>query len=157
MNSLKEAKDTGEIQWVIDLGRYKRLTEEAKAGYDVEGRFLHPIDRALTLLLLDRENFWIHDSIGVARRRAHRPPRRPPRHVTAGATKKFSCLGTGGLSGSGDCGSTCGPVGCGSCFCDLRHCSSHRDGCCRGCGSDPAPDGTEIRAAIPPSKPHTKF
>ena len=140
------------------LGAVQKADRGSEGGiFDVEGRFLHPIDRALTLLLLDRENFWIHDSIGVARRRAHRPPRRPPRHVTAGATKKFSCLGTGGLSGSGDCGSTCGPVGCGSCFCDLRHCSSHRDGCCRGCGSDPAPDGTEIRAAIPPSKPHTKF
>ena len=59
MNSLKEAKDTGEIQWVIDLGRYKSLTEEASEGgiYDVEERFLHTIDRALTLLLLDRENF----------------------------------------------------------------------------------------------------
>ena len=51
--------NTSEIQWVIDLGRYKSLTEEASEGgiYDVEERFLHTIDRALTLLLLDRENF----------------------------------------------------------------------------------------------------
>ena len=42
-------------------------------------------------------------------------------------------------------------------LCNLRHCNSRRGGCCRGCGPTPVPDGIEIRAAIPPSKPHTKF
>ena len=87
MHSLKEAIDTGKIQWVIDLGRYKRLTEEAKAGYDGEGRFLHPIDRALTLLLLDRENFGSMIQSGrrvgrlVALRHVTPPGRRKSSHA----------------------------------------------------------------------------
>ena len=40
------------------LGAVQKLDRGSECGiYDVEERFLHPIDRALTLLLLDRENF----------------------------------------------------------------------------------------------------
>ena len=40
------------------LGAVQKADSRSKGGiYDVEERFLHPIDRALTLLLLDRENF----------------------------------------------------------------------------------------------------
>ena len=40
------------------LGAVQKADRGSEGGiYDVEGRFFHPIDRALTLLLLDRENF----------------------------------------------------------------------------------------------------
>ena len=40
------------------LGAVQKADRGSEGGiFDVEGRFLHPIDRALTLLLLDRENF----------------------------------------------------------------------------------------------------
>ena len=94
------------------LGAVQKADRGSEGGiYDVEGQFFHPIDRALTLLLLDRENFgsmiqsgWRVDGL-VALLVALL--------VTSlrQGSKKFSCLGAGGLSGSGDCGSTCSSVG----------------------------------------------
>ena len=140
--------DADKVQRVIDLGRFNSA-DEAKAG-SIEGRFLFSI--LLTFFFILTGRTWIH-SIGGGTSASSSPS--SSRHH-ARAAQELSCLGAGGLSGSGGCGSACGPGGCGSCCCDLRHCSSRRGWCCHGCGPTPAPDGIEIRAAVPPLLSHTQ-
>ena len=70
------------------LGAVQKADRGSKGGiFDVEGRFLHPIDRALTLLLLDRENFGSMIQSGrrvgglVALRHVTPPGRRKSSHA----------------------------------------------------------------------------